>query len=585
MKKCFFDLIILNKNINYDIIKIKTDFRKSVIYHLKIWKLILKRVIDLADTKELISKIMSDEKLQKALNHGEKVYRDEPVIRPASQLKNVTPFRIQKLKNMMWSAKYQILSSERSFYLLSDFMKDYEDDYDENVKEFNHYLPSYYEMTEPQMRAYFSWRTKVRKGEVKKTFLSFAHVYIFELLNLRGADTPEDAFEKLYDFYTAYRELDSRICSEALEWLRDFVVYYDLPHEYADKVFDIKTDEICKSLFYPERLSDDVLFEAVAHLSSYDIKKSEIYIKYEKLTVYAVCKIFRALNEYFAVNRSSSLFGYCLGTECRYPHVMFFKALFYDSKKYKEYRYKISDVREYICSNGRWYIYCLLYTEHQSLTLGKIVEACDAFLRQKTGFEKELLYSLKTKYILKIIKKEIGSIKIRSSQSIQKTPQIEIDVSKLDKIRSSSDIIREKLLVDEDISENDSEEISDNGSFLLHDVNEKESQTQDISVSHKEDTENKNITEELRAEEDDESAVTQLDSIENDFLKLVLENADYHSYIKKNRLLLSVVTDSVNEKLFDVFDDTVLESDGETVSVIDDYREELSKMFSKGNRK
>lgn len=140
-------------------------------------------------------------------------------------------------------------------------------------------------------------------------------------------------------------------------------------------------------------------------------------------------------------------------------------------------------------------------------------------------------------------------------------------------------------MVDEDISENDSEEISDNGSFLLHDVNEKESQTQDISVSHKEDTENKNITEELRAEEDDESAVTQLDSIENDFLKLVLENADYHSYIKKNRLLLSVVTDSVNEKLFDVFDDTVLESDGEIVSVIDDYREELSKMFSKGNRK
>ena len=543
--------------------------------------LIWKRVIGLADTKELINKIMSDEKLQKALNHGDKVYHDEPIIRPASQLKKVTPFRIQKLKNMMWSAKYQILSSERSFYLLSDFMKDYEDDYEEAVKDFSHYLPSYYEMTEPQMRAYFTWRTHVRKGEVKKTFLSFAYVYMFELLNLRGADTPEEAFEKLYDFYSTYRKLDSGICADALEWLKDFVVYYDLPHDYAVKVFDDKTDKACKVLMTPEKASDEELFKAISVFSSYDIENSENYKKYEKLSVYAVSKVYRALNEYFVSHRQSSLFSYCIGSAGRYPHVMFYKALFYDRKKYKQYIYNVSDIRAYICSNGRWFIYSALYTEHKNLTLGNIIEACDAVLKKKTGLANDPVYSLKTKYILKLIEKEIGLIKIKQAPV---APKIEIDVSKLDKIRASADEIRDRLIVDEDESEPLYKKTSEQTVSLSSDLKTEDNTTKIISEPEQDDSDSKIITAEIQFEETDGSDISLLDSMEAEFLKLVLEDADYHSYIKKNRLLLSVVTDSVNEKLFDVFDDTVLESDGKDALVIDDYREELLKMFSKGNK-
>ncbi len=540
-------------------------------------------MICLADTKELIDKIMSDEKLKKALNRGDKVYHDEPIIRPASQLKNVTPFRIQKLKNMMWSAKYQILSSERAFYLLSDFMKDYEDDYEEKVKSFDHYLPSYYEMTEPQMRAYFTWRKHVRNGEVKKTFLSFAYVYMYELMNLRGADTPEDAFEKLYDFYRIYKEIDAEICSDALEWLRDFVVYYGLSNEYAKKVFDIKSDLICKRLLTPGHFSDEELFESIALLSAYDIKNSDVYEKYAKLTVYAVCRVYRTLDEYFKEKRLSSLCGYLIGNTCRYPHVMFYKALFYDSKKYKDYIYEVNDMRTYVCTGGRWYISGMLYADHKNLTLGNIVEACDAVLRQKTGLEKEPVYSLKTKYILKIINKEIGSIKVKS---VPETPEIEIDVSKLEKIRTSADMIREKLIVDDDLSENYDENISEKNDHRS-DVQGSDELTQHISAlpDDADGVSCTNITEEINKEDkndNSESSVSLLDSTESGFLKLVLENADYHSYIKKNRLLISVLADSVNEKLFDVFNDTVLESDGDDVTVIEDYREELEKMFSEG---
>ncbi len=538
-------------------------------------------MINLADTDELINKILSDEKLKKALNKSDKIYHDEPIIRPASQLKNVTPFRIQKLKNMMWSAKYQILSSERSFYLLSDFMKDYEDDFEGEVKEFNHYLPSYYEMTEPQMRAYFSWRTNVRRGNVKKTFLSFAYVYIFELLNLRGAESPEDAFEKLCSFYNTYKEIDENICSDAQGWLQDFVVYYDLPNEYALRVFDVQKDDICKRLWDPDLYSDDELFEAVKIMSAYNIEESVMFRKYEKLTKYAVCKVYRALNKFFLENRTSCLCGYCIGTECKYPHVMFYKALVYDSKKYKDHIYIINDMRKYICSGGRWLISGMMYSGNKNLTLGKIVEACDAILRDKTDFEDKLTFSLKTKYIIKIIKKEIGSIKIKNVNKSSSEHQIEIDVSKLDMIRLSADKIRDKLIVD------DKEEISEKNftgqsteAVLSSDIDIKPEPESSVCAD---DIYERKTNDEENEYDQEVSDISLLDSTESEFLKLILEDSDYHSYIKKNKLLVSVITDSINEKLFEYFDDTVLESDGNEAVIIEDYREELKKMFSKGN--
>ncbi len=44
--------------------------------------------------------------------------------------------------------------------------------------------------------------------------------------------------------------------------------------------------------------------------------------------------------------------------------------------------------------------------------------------------------------------------------------------------------------------------------------------------------------------------------------------------------MTSVIADSVNEKLFDTFGDTVLLFDGDTPEIIEDYLEELKSIVN-----
>ena len=46
--------------------------------------------------------------------------------------------------------------------------------------------------------------------------------------------------------------------------------------------------------------------------------------------------------------------------------------------------------------------------------------------------------------------------------------------------------------------------------------------------------------------------------------------------IRQRFLMPSVVTDTINEALFDEIGDNVLECDGEEITFVEDYREELN---------
>ena len=84
----------------------------------------------------------------------------------------------------------------RIFYEQGMFMKDFEDHYEKEVP-FSSYFPSYQAMGYDQLRTYFTWRTRVRQGEIRETSLSYAFLYLYELLNQIGVSDPRDGLEKL----------------------------------------------------------------------------------------------------------------------------------------------------------------------------------------------------------------------------------------------------------------------------------------------------------------------------------------------------------------------------------------------------
>ena len=122
-------------------------------------------------------------------------------------------------------------------------------------------------------------------------------------------------------------------------------------------------------------------------------------------------------------------------------------------------------------------------------------------------------------------------------------PEINIDISKLSNIRKSADITMHKLIVEE-VAEEDicAEPIMQNNTLA------------DISAGEE---------------------WSLLDVIEKRFLRLLLENKPYVGYIKENKIILSVIIDGINEKLFDEFQDTVILSDGDIPVIVEDYIENL----------
>ena len=127
---------------------------------------------------------------------------------------------------------------------------------------------------------------------------------------------------------------------------------------------------------------------------------------------------------------------------------------------------------------------------------------------------------------------------------------ITIDLSKLDEIRKSADITREKLLVDEE-----------------------ENEITEIFVNKKDVSEVPCIY-----------AESQLDKDEKEFLIALLYNSDFMAIARKYGKMPSILADSINGKLFDSFSDIVIDFSDDGPYIINDYLDEIKKCFIRSKK-
>ena len=92
------------------------------------------------------------------------VYRDVPILHTAAQMANYTPPKIREMRSIARDYDVYHQAASMIFYTQAKFMEDFEDDYPRQVS-FYQYLPTYQSMNTEQLRAYFTWRTRIRRGE------------------------------------------------------------------------------------------------------------------------------------------------------------------------------------------------------------------------------------------------------------------------------------------------------------------------------------------------------------------------------------------------------------------------------------
>ena len=276
------------------------------------------------------------------------------------------------------------------FYEQGLFMKDFTDDYT-NKTSFSQYFPNYQAMGYEQLRTYFTWRTEVRAGNVSNISLSYAFVYIYELLGNIGVSDPLDGLEKLMSFWNAFRVYDETLVDTyVLRWLKDYHVYYELPHSFHEF---IKKHDLAER--YPEVTSVDDLdngFNLFCSISKYDIKQSAFFTEDNAKLIadcfYHVSDKLRQICADHGIDFDESIFQ---PTKKKSLWTPFQSALFYPwIKEQADRRVVLSKHEIYVCTDNIWVFSPVIKTESGRQLIGYVMKQMESVLRKATKHKYKL---------------------------------------------------------------------------------------------------------------------------------------------------------------------------------------------------
>lgn len=463
------------------------------------------------------------------------VYQDESIIRrPAPQREKLPPL-LTAARSLETGKAACSLSREALFVKQARLLVNYEDDYPYSAP-VQRYFPTYQSLTNPELRAYFTWRAKLRRGEMEKTSLSFAYLYLYELLNGIGIADPLDGYRKLEDFREKYGALDDRVLWYLDTWMADFVVYNNL-----DPALLKNTEEADTRILVFEQLpdkTDEEILDAVNGLAPGCLAKSRFYKAHpqdmERVTVqtlrrmyshYSRCK--HGLTEQF------------FGARIENPVWLFSSAVFLREKKEENRVYRVSPVRVYRCRHGLWYMEQYSHSDKAPAQLRSLIRTIDTEMRTIYDFPYPLKAQKCAKWLMEAIREETEQL--LAEKKAAEAKKITIDYSRLDKIRRDAAVTQDRLMVEEE------EEIS---------------------------------------ETPPEPAVPQcapeeglpLEEAELRLLRCLLYGGSLN-WVRQSGKILSVLADGINEKLYDIFSDAVLALT-DPPEIIEDYLDELKEMVS-----
>ncbi len=514
---------------------------------------------------EIIKSVLSDKKLASS-----KVYKDEPLIFTASKMKNYTPPEYSEMKKLISGGDSVFMPSNEVFYIQGKFMENFTDSFDfQGV--FVRYFPTYRDLSTSQLRGYFSWRTKLRQGNIEKAPVPFAFIYMYELINLIGVSSPEDGFLKLRDFSQRYGELDCRILAYSKIWLCDFAAYYGINPETALSLPAFGNDEALICLMKHREMPPEKIIGALEAFSSYKITKSSFYKKNPAAVTDTVCRLFAVLEEYYAKKPGGDIFLRLFAKPVSEEHFMFYSAVFYEKKRHSDCVYSFNEVNKYICRDGKWKRERFCPVKDKAGKLGALLKNTDYRLRTEYGFKSALKPVESSKLFDDAISRAVAE-HFREKRKKERAAVV-IDISKLGGIRRSADETRDKLIVEEaeedEIFSGYAAAETDKPAVCDTPEPEKAAEEQSTKAPEQADA--------SAAEQD--SQKYGLDAACTLILKCLLKGEDPEAAARSSGIMLSVATDRINETLFDHFSDTVIEFNGDVPSVIEDYADELKGMF------
>lgn len=533
-----------------------------------------------------------------------KVYDSEPIIKTASQLKNYTPEKILAMRKL---ARAIDKSGREIFHMQAEFMEDYEDDCPYN-KVMLYTPPSYESLTNAQLRGYFTWRAGYRKGvDMEDTPHSFIYLYALEIINGIGISSPEQGYHILTSLSDKLTYPEGEPQRLLIPWIRDYVVYNNLPASFFPRDDGSYIYEKLERIYRCEEYDDDELFEGIKSLSSYNIENSRFFSAYPDDMKRVLCGLVRRLSELCEKNNKRSFFESMFGSVVRIPYKMFPSALFFEKAPHPDCEYIIDSFNMYFCRNGLWSTTKIYDLHVKSKPLALLIKAAESEMRKRYSFKHPLKAPESSGFEKEAILQQIDDLfKEKSNRMLE---EVRIDRSKLSEIRMSAERTREMLITDEDGLQEQEQSAEQKrcvpeNTAVADDAKNAQGATDD-TVSGAASADKERLCPTIEEPDKPDSAfaperglqgpslqgdnsiageeLTDLGLSERELILLhaLLWHEEYSEKIKKAGSTVALTVDSINEKLYERFGDTVIIYDADTPSVADDYVDELKGIVVK----
>ena len=575
------------------------------------------------DIKMLIERIMAEARTHQSARFSNEIYADEPILKTGRQMQNFLPDQYRKMREISrWQddpkgGAGRWLSEAELFYRQGLLMADFEDDCPYNGT-FKSYFPTYNAMSDRQLRGYFTWRAQVRRGNIEETSTSFAFLYLYELICGIGVDNPRDGYDKIKAFWDAYRAFEPGIDRFARVWLQDYAVFHELdPKLLRDSktvAFDNALIELRRAArdlvpapapsdlpparrktseptlpLPPDEAHEERLMAAIDALSTYNLNNSRLDRSHHRDLRHVACAVYVRMARYYDTHRKTGIVASLFGEETAMPYTMFASAVFFAPERHEDCEYRLDPIHIYRCQNGFWECMRIHGSRQKSSKLGEMMRACDQRLRLALDPGHPLKEEKVPKYLAKIIDDEITAW--LSWDAAHQPVKIDIDLSQLGHIRSAAAQTREALLIDEEREDDVSVEAE---VTIIEQPNTESApgmaaEPGEMTIRQDEPDEPTVSTEEFGVVAPllvsapapvtpaPTYAATELAPAANAYLRALLEQnaAQATSAVERSGQSEDMLVDTINEALFDLVGDTVIEFGSAGPHIIEDYEADV----------
>ena len=328
---------------------------------------------------------------------------------------------------------------------------------------------------------------------------------------------------------------------------------------------------------------------AINALSTYNLSNSRLDRSHHRDLRHVACAVYVRMARYYDTHRKTGIVASLFGEETAMPYTMFASAVFFAPERHEDCEYRLDPIRIYRCQNGFWECMRIHGSRQKSSKLGEMMRACDQRLRLALDPAHPLKEEKVPKYLAKIIDDEI--VAWLSWDAAHQPVKIDIDLSQLGHIRSAAAQTREALLIDEEREDGAfaEAEATDSGQPEAEPVADAIVEPVAAPIRQDEADEPTISTEQLGvvapllaptpafAAAAPADATNELALAADAYLRALLEHnaVQAESAVAQSGQSEDMLVDTINEALFDLVGDTVIEFSAAGPQIIEDYEADV----------